>query len=135
LQSLRLGTGLILQRLFSTFANGCPGKGLLILRLAISTFLIHDSFAPLMGATNVNHVVPPIIAAAVGVLLFAGLWTPIAGALVALLELWIAFSRQDEFWASLLASAIASGLALLGPGAWSVDALTYGRRRISIRAR
>jgi hypothetical protein len=85
-----------------------------------------------MGATNVSHVVPPIIAAAVGVLLFAGLWTPIAGALVALLELWTVFSRQDEFWASVLAAAIASGLALLGPGAWSVDALTYGRRRISI---
>lgn len=121
-----------MQRLFSTFANGAPGKGLLVLRLAVSTFLIRDSLAAFTGSSDVRQLLLATAAAATGVLLLAGLWTPITGILVALLEIWIAFSRPAESWASVLAAAIALGLALLGPGAWSIDAYTYGRKRISI---
>jgi putative oxidoreductase len=108
---------------------------LIILRLAVAVFLIHGALAPLAAGSNTVAAVPPILAAAGGVLLLIGLWTPAAGVLAALLELWIAFSRSSEFWTSALAAAIAWGLAMLGPGAWSIDALVYGRKRISIRDR
>jgi hypothetical protein len=40
--------------------------------------------------------------------------------------------RQGTLWASLLAGAIATALALLGPGSWSIDSQIYGRKRISL---
>ena len=102
----------------------------MILRLAVSTFLIHDSFTSLTGPGKATHVLLTIAAAGAGALLFAGLWTPVAGVLVALLELWIALSTPGEFWPCVLSSAIALALSLVGPGAWSVDAVAYGRKRI-----
>jgi uncharacterized membrane protein YphA (DoxX/SURF4 family) len=47
-------------------------------------------------------------------------------------EIWITLASVSEFWLSVLASAIAAGLAMLGPGAWSLDARLFGRKRISI---
>jgi hypothetical protein len=57
-----------LQRLFSSFANGSPGTGLLILRLASATFLIHGSFVTLPAVTGYSEAVPPIVAVGAGVL-------------------------------------------------------------------
>jgi putative oxidoreductase len=108
---------------------------LLILRLAVAAFLIEDTIAPLTRLGSAGHTGATLAAAAAGVLLLAGLWTPVAGCLAALLELWIGFARPDGPWASLMAAAIAFGLAFVGPGAWSIDALAYGRKRISIRDR
>jgi hypothetical protein len=62
-------------------------------------------------------------------LLFAGLWTPVAGAVVALIEI-SQILRVDEDPVSLLSAAIAGGLAMLGPGRWSVDARLFGWKRI-----
>jgi putative oxidoreductase len=129
------GSSIILQRLYSTFANGLPGKGLFILRAALSAFLISDARAALMESRQASGVLPALVAAGVGVFFFLGLWTPVAGGLVALLELYLVFFRQGGLWASLLAAAIATGLALLGPGSWSIDAHTYGRKRISLQDR
>jgi H+/Cl- antiporter ClcA len=130
-----VGSGSILQRLYSTFANGLPGKGLLILRVAISTFLICDARSALMELRQGNGLLAALAAAGFGVLLCLGLWTPVAGAVVAFLELYLIFLRQGALWPSLLAAAIASGLTLLGPGAWSIDSQIYGRKRISLSDR
>jgi uncharacterized membrane protein YphA (DoxX/SURF4 family) len=73
------------------------------------------------------------VAAGAGVLLVVGLWTPIAGVIASLAEIWMAFSLPADFQAPALAAAIAMALALLGPGAWSVDAHNYGRKRILIK--
>ena len=127
--------GTFLQRLFSTFANGSPGKGLLILRSALAAFLIHDCFTSLVENTSFWQGVPAIAAAAAGTLLLAGLWTPIAGSLAALLEVWRLSMKPVGSWEFLLAAAIALALALLGPGAWSADALIFGRKRISVQER
>jgi len=108
---------------------------LLILRLAVAAFLIDDAIAPLTKQGSAGPTVATLAAAAAGVLLLAGLWTPVVGCLAALLELWIGFARPDGPWAFLMAAAIAFGLAFVGPGAWSFDAIAYGRKRISIRAR
>jgi hypothetical protein len=76
-----------------------------------------------------------IAAIADGALLLAGLWTPIAGALAALLEVWNIAVGAGDLWANTLLGGVALALALVGPGAWSVDARLFGWQRIEIRDR
>jgi putative oxidoreductase len=77
-----------------------------------------------------------LIAAAGGVFLLAGLWAPVMGALVALDELWIAFSlfssQPDGRWIHVFLAVLTAGVAMLGPGAWSIDARLFGRKRFDI---
>jgi putative oxidoreductase len=124
--------GGFLQRLFSMFPSGWPGKGLLLLRLVAGVFLIYDGIAGLMGARQHESVTPQVLAASGGIILVAGLWTPIAGALVAVTELWIALAGTDHPRSTILLVAIGVAIALLGPGSWSIDALLYGRKRLDI---
>jgi hypothetical protein len=76
-----------------------------------------------------------VLAASAGILLLAGLWTPIAGAVVAVVEFWSAFSQPGDPWTYILLGSIGTALALLGPGAWSIDARIFGWKRIDIRDR
>src|SRR5262249_3875442 len=119
-----------LQRLYSNFANGWPGRALLLLRLTAFLFLIERFLAS--RSHNDHDVWLSAIAAVAGAFLLAGLWTPISAAVMALIEIWIAVRPGDDPTAHLLAAAMAASLALLGPGACSVDARLFGRRRISI---
>ena len=70
-----------------------------------------------------------------GILLLLGLWTPIAGTLVAVIEFWKVFLHVGDPWIYILLGTLGAGLALLGPGAWSVDARLFGWKRIDIRTR
>jgi hypothetical protein len=122
-QSGTLDAGEVLQRLYSTFPNGWPGTGLVALRVAIGAYMIRSGFD--LGAIQ-------IAAVALGLSLLAGFWTPIAGLMAAFLQI-PGLLHGRETAGNLLAAAIGIGLASLGPGAWSVDALRYGRKRISLR--
>ena len=87
------------------------------------------------ASTGLTQLILRILIGANGILILVGLWTPVAGALCALVELWAAASGLGDPWAHVLAAALGAGLALLGPGAHSVDAHAYGRRRISTGTR
>jgi uncharacterized membrane protein YphA (DoxX/SURF4 family) len=67
---------------------------------------------------------------AAGLLLCAGLWTPIAGGALTVLALWSAFSGPGDPWAQVLLASVGAALAMLGPGAWSIDARLFGRKRL-----
>jgi putative oxidoreductase len=120
-----------LQRLFSTFANGLPGKGLLALRIILAVYVIQNCFTGGDDGTGLTPLVLRTITGASGILILVGLWTPVSGASCALVELLAAASEPSDPWARVLAAALGAGLAVLGPGAHSVDARAYGRRRIS----
>jgi putative oxidoreductase len=119
-----------LQRLFSTFANGLPGVGLMLQRLMTAAVLVHRAVMQLNAATLVGSAVPQMIDAGAGLLLLAGLWTPLAGSVVAGRELWAVFSDGGDPWMALVLATLGATLAMIGPGAWSVDARLFGRRQI-----
>jgi putative oxidoreductase len=122
------------QRLFSTFPDGWPGFGLLLLRLGLSSQLIFIAISGLSAkSSELIAVAPNLVAAIGGIFLLAGLWTPIMGTLVSLDEVWIALSLhppgQEHTWIHICLAVISASVAMLGPGAWSIDARLYGRRR------
>ena len=123
-----------MRRLFSTFAHGSPGVGLLVMRLVGGTAFVARAAATLDGGPWIAMAVavPAIVA---GLFLLAGLWTPIAGSLVAAIGIWFAFIHADDPLASLLLATIGAALALVGPGAWSIDARLFGWKRIDVRER
>ena len=123
-----------MQRLFSTFPDGWPGFGLLLLRLGLSSHLIFIAISDLSARPSEPlAVIPNLVAAAGGIFLLAGLWTPIIGTLVAIDEVWIALSLhspgEEHTRIHICLAVICASMAMLGPGAWSIDARLYGRRR------
>ena len=128
-----------MQRLFSTFASGWPGAGLLLLRLLTGVILIHFGIVSVLNAPPLTMIVLQIIGSGAGILLLAGLWTPVAGVLAAIVKVWIAVSRvlsdSGDPWIAFLQAVLGAVLAMVGPGAWSIDARLFGRKRIDMPER
>lgn len=117
-----------MQRLFSTFANGWPGIGLLLQRLLTAVALFHDGIRYFGEAPYASLTVLHLIGAGTGILVLVGLWTPVTGTLVAVIELCIAFSHTGYPWIYILLATLGATLAMIGPGAWSIDARLFGRK-------
>jgi putative oxidoreductase len=119
-----------LQRLFSTFADGWPGGGLLLQRLLTGTILLYCGITHLGKASQFVPITPHVIGAGAGILLLVGLWTPVGGALVTIVELWIVLLRVGDPLVPLMLAILGATLAMIGPGAWSIDARLFGRKHI-----
>jgi hypothetical protein len=74
--------------------------------------------------------IPAVLLMAAGILLIAGLWTPIAGISIALIETWKMFALPGDKWVWLLLGTAGAALAMLGPGLFSIDARLFGWKRI-----
>jgi putative oxidoreductase len=126
--------GNILQRLFSTFAGGSPGVGLLLLRLLTAAAFIYFGIDSVRAAPPLTIVVLESIGVGAGLLILVGLWTPAAGALAVIVKLWIACSRfyshSGNPWFPIVQAVLGAVVALVGPGAWSIDARLFGRKHI-----
>ena len=117
-----------LQRLFSTFANGWPGIGLLLQRLLSASVLFLDGIRYFGEAPHSSGAALRLIGAGTGIFVLVGLWTPVTGMLVAIIELYIAFSHTGDPWISIMLATLGATLAMIGPGAWSIDARLFGRK-------
>jgi putative oxidoreductase len=117
------------QRLFSTFPNSWPGAGLLILRFAaaISLVGVPIMLGDLEGTTALYLRCASVVVAA---LLLIGLATPVAGVIDAAIQVGNMILYKHYDCSAMVAAALGIALAMLGPGAWALDARVFGRKRI-----
>ena len=121
-----------MRRLFSSCARGWPGVGLLLLRIASAGFLITDGVERCRAGQPLGSLMVGVFAIVDGALLATGLWTPIAGPLVIVLSTWGILVQQEDPHPGILLAAIGVALALVGPGALSLDARLFGWKRIDL---
>ena len=126
---------MLLQRLFSAFPNGWPGRGLLLQRAVTATFLFRSGFEHPVQAPQFALILPHVIGTGAGMLLLLGLWTPICGTLITIVEVWIAFSCAGGGGIPIMLATLGATLAMTGPGAWSVDARLFGRKHFEMPPR
>jgi uncharacterized membrane protein YphA (DoxX/SURF4 family) len=119
-----------MQRLYTTFPNEWPGTGLLLLRLAEGIPTVIDGTTNALKSGVTLAAIPHAVEGVSGILLLAGFWTPIGGVLQALVEFSNALAGAG--YEHILHGMIGLSLAMLGPGAWSVDARLFGRKRIDV---
>ena len=119
-----------MRRLYSTFATGWPGVGLLLMRLVIGSVLVVRAALRLWSAPQPNTTLTSVILGTLGILLILGLWTPVVGMLIALVETWKLLTIPGDRWLWLLLGTVGGSLAMLGPGLWSIDARLFGWKRV-----
>jgi putative oxidoreductase len=105
------------------------------MRLVAGSTLVDHGIIGFHGEPALEGALVGVLTTGAGILLLAGLWTPFAGTLAAAVELWCAFSHPWDLSIHILLLTIGVALALIGPGAWSLDARLFGWKRIDIRSR
>jgi len=100
------------------------------MRLVMGSTLIVRAGFNLWIDPPLNVTILAVLSIAAGILLIAGLWTPIVGSFIALIEVWkmIMLPGDKSVW--LLLGTAGAALAMLGPGLWSIDARLFGWKRI-----
>jgi len=119
-----------MQRLYTTFPNEWPGAGLLLLRLAEGIPSVLEGTLRTLSSGATIAALPYAADIVSGLLLIMGFWTPIGGLLQALVELSSVLAGAG--YEHIIRGMIGVSLAMLGPGAWSVDARLFGRKRIDV---
>jgi putative oxidoreductase len=121
-----------MQRLFSTFPNSWPGGGLLLLRLILALPAAADGLFTLLPMQGAWAVATGLVLLVTSALVLLGLWTPYAAAILGAAQLSQLFLGGFPVQVQVSRTAIALSLLMLGPGAWSVDRLLFGRKRIDL---
>ena len=121
------------QRLYSAFPMGRPGAALLVLRVALSVLLLDGVLGPMSTLDSSWVFLAPW---AVAIALWLGFFTPVAATLCVLIEVGMLLSGIGVLQAIHVCAVLdAFALTLLGPGAYSLDAKLFGRRRILFSTR
>ena len=106
------------------FPRGAPGIALVVLRFAVAATLW--TVGPLACLSPAGMTLALIL---VGIPLCLGLLTPAAAVVCAALHVaTLACGDLEQAPSAVVAIANASALALLGPGAYSIDCRLFGRR-------
>jgi hypothetical protein len=132
----------IKERTVLNYPSHLAGLGLLLLRATVGITVAMQAWLSVASmSTDLLSAAPAAALMVCGVALTAGIFTPVCSTLVGLgyaLVLFTPFGgamlpRLDRA-AAVVGLAAAAGLALLGPGAFSIDARLFGRRQIFIPA-
>ena len=123
-----------LLRSFSTFARGWPGTGLLLIRALIGLTVINHEVRLLLSRPVSLSSASSAVLIIASLFLIIGLWTPVAGILVGLLQV-PNFLHCIDPWMALRLGIFASALAMVGPGGWSMDARLFGWKRLEVPPR
>jgi uncharacterized membrane protein YphA (DoxX/SURF4 family) len=131
-----------LHRLFSAFPAGLPGVGLLLLRAVVGAALVAHGVLCLVSSDRITLVVSVSTALLLlsGGCLLIGFLTPILSLLgglecLGIVWSWFPFQLLSPFESKLALApiiAMSVAIALLGPGAFSLDARLFGWKEIVI---
>lgn len=123
-----------MRRLFSTFAHGWPGVGLFLMRMVAGGSLIIDGVEKLQSSHSGVSLILNFVAIGDGALVVAGLWTPVAGSLVIAISILGILVQRDLPYPGILLATLGATLALVGPGAFSIDARLFGWKKIDLES-
>jgi uncharacterized membrane protein YphA (DoxX/SURF4 family) len=101
------------------------------MRLSAGTAMLVPGVSALLTGPPPGAVLFQALSIGLGLLLLVGLWTPVAGTLLAAEALWNVFVFSFG-WRWIMLATLGAALALIGPGAWSIDARLFGWRRLEI---
>jgi uncharacterized membrane protein YphA (DoxX/SURF4 family) len=121
-----------MQRLFSMFPQGGPGIALLLLRVSVAGITVFRLWTH-YGALGPYWVLLGVVVLALA--LCVGVLTPIVSVLICLVAVFSMVQGHGDVLVDISIILNAVALALLGPGAYSVDAWLYGRRVVVVPAR
>lgn len=124
--------GLPVRRFFSNFAGGWPATGLLLIRIAAGASLAIEGRGRIYSGQSPGLLALGVLTLADGLLLTAGLWTPLAGFSALALSIVDILIYHEGLCPPILVASMGAGVALVGPGAFSVDAWHFGLKRIDI---
>ena len=132
-----------MERLYSQYPGGAVGLALLLLRIAIGSWLAQDGISRWIANSSLDGSAIQIVAGALlvtlSLLLMFGVRTSVvviagAGLLVAS-ELHTAVPDGPNWLCLLMQVLLCASVALLGPGGYSLDARLWGWRSIDISSR
>jgi uncharacterized membrane protein YphA (DoxX/SURF4 family) len=114
------------QKLFSMFPAGAPGIALLLLRLSVAAMLFIDPSGRVLWPAALWLSVVSLVAA---IALAAGFLTPILALICGALKVYALIGTAHGIAPLIvLALLLSLAVAMLGPGAYSLDAKMFGRR-------
>jgi uncharacterized membrane protein YphA (DoxX/SURF4 family) len=121
--------------LYSTFAGGWPGLGLILMRLVAGAVLVESAGSTALNNPRAALAIASVLLGTTGIFLIFGLYTPIVGTLVALAETFAFLTAHAHRLEDILMATLGAALAMLGPGLWSIDARLFGWKRIEASPR
>ncbi|WP_156993994.1 hypothetical protein [Terriglobus sp. TAA 43] len=121
-----------MRHFFSNFASGWPALGLLLIRFAAGMALIFDGRELQAADRSLFVFVLAALTIGNGAILIAGLLTRVAGFLAVAVSACELVFLHGTVCPAMLLAAMGAGIAIVGPGAFSIDAWLFGMRRIDI---
>jgi len=105
------------------------------MRLSAGMAMVVQGVSELLAGPPLGVVLFQALSIGLGILLLAGLWTPVAGTLVAAEALWNVFSSGHPWCWIIAGNHGRRPGAVSGQARWSIDARLFGWRRLEIRDR
>ena len=106
--------------------------GLLLLRVLAGATVVFQTATAVRSGPPLGPTILYVLTGIVGLLVLVGLWTPLAGTVLAILASRPALLHFADPLSWILPATVGLTLVLLGPGGWSVDARLFGWKRVEL---